>query len=103
MPPVPQPDLALQGNLFGDAEPASSPPNKDQKKEGALDDLELTQDAKQRPRQRQLQRQKPQQHPEPTSNDNNNNHDANSDEIIESEDGELIVPFGNEKWQESLR
>ena len=57
---MPQPDLALQGNLFGDAEPASSPPNKDQQKEGALDqldDLELTQDAKQRPRQRQLQRQ----------------------------------------------
>ncbi|QNJ30514.1 DNA mismatch repair protein MutS [Synechococcus sp. PROS-9-1] len=82
---MPQSDLALQGNLFGDAEPASSPPNKDQKKEDALDqldDLELTQDAKQRPRQRQLQRQEPQQHPEPSSNDNNSNHDANSDDDL---------------------
>ena len=77
---MPQPDLALQGNLFGDAEPASSPPNKGQQKEGALDqldDLELTQDAKQRPRQRQLQRQEQQQHPEPSSN-----HDANSDDDL---------------------
>ena len=82
---MPQPDLALQGNLFGDAEPASSPPNKGQQKEGALDqldDLELTQDAKQRPRQRQLQRQEPQQHPEPSSNDTNSNHDANSDDDL---------------------
>ena len=60
------------GQPFGDAEPASSPPNKGQQNEGALDqldDLELTQDAKQRPRQRQLQRQEPQQHPEPSSDD----------------------------------
>ncbi|QNJ24444.1 DNA mismatch repair protein MutS [Synechococcus sp. SYN20] len=82
---MPQPDLALQGNLFGDAEPASSPPNKGQQKEGALDqldDLELTQDAKQRPRQRQLQRQEPQQHPEPSSNDTNSHQDANSDDDL---------------------
>ena len=55
---MPQPDLALQGNLFGDAEPARSAPSKSQKKEhepDPLDDLELTQDAKQRPRQRQEQ------------------------------------------------
>jgi len=47
-----------------------------------LDDLELTQDAKQRPRQRQLQRQEPQQHPEPSSNDTDSNHDANSDDDL---------------------
>ncbi|MEJ6585987.1 MAG: hypothetical protein QNL52_09065, partial [Synechococcus sp. ChBW.bin.23] len=77
---MPQPDLALQGNLFGDAEPASSPPSKGQKREDEpdqLDDHELTQDAKQRPRQRQLQRQGQQPHSELTSN--NSNHDANSD------------------------
>ena len=81
---MPQPDLALQGNLFGDAEPASSPPNKDQKRERALDqldDLELTQDAKQRPRQRQLQRQV-QQHSEPNRSDNISNPDANSDDDL---------------------
>ena len=57
---MPQPDLALQGNLFGDVEPTRSAPSKGQKREGEpdqLDDHELTQDAKQRPRQRQLQRQ----------------------------------------------
>ena len=61
---MPQPDLALQGNLFGDAEPASSAPIKGRKRESEpdqLDDLELTQDAKQRPRQRQKQ----QEHSEP--------------------------------------
>jgi len=72
---VPQPDLALQGNLFGDAEPARSAPIKGQDKQRAsepLDDLKLTQDAKQRPRQRQLQnqlqRQDQQQHSEPSAN-----------------------------------
>ncbi len=64
---MPQPDLALQGNLFGDAEPASSAPIKGQKRQDEpdqLDDHELTQDAKQRPRQRQKQ----QQHSEPSAN-----------------------------------
>jgi len=89
---VPQPDLALQGNLFGDAEPASSPPIKAQKKEDGpeqLDDLELTQDAKQRPRQRQLQRQlqcqDSQQHPEPSANSQSeaaHNDQDNSDDDL---------------------
>ncbi len=89
---MPQPDLALQGNLFGDAEPASSPPIKAQKKEDGpeqLDDLELTQDAKQRPRQRQLQRQlqcqDSQQHPEPSANSQSeaaHNDQDNSDDDL---------------------
>jgi len=84
--------LALQGNLFGDAEPASSPPIKAQKKEDGpeqLDDLELTQDAKQRPRQRQLQRQlqcqDSQQHPEPSANSQSeaaHNDQDNSDDDL---------------------
>ena len=91
MPPVPQLDLALQGNLFGDAELASSPPSRGQKREGEqdqLDDHELTQDAKQRPRQRQGQGQ--QQHSEPSTssqseaanNDQNNNNQDNSDDDL---------------------
>ena len=91
MPPVPQLDLALQGNLFGDLELASSPPSRGQKREGEqdqLDDHELTQDAKQRPRQRQGQGQ--QQHSEPSTssqseaanNDQNNNNQDNSDDDL---------------------
>ena len=89
---MPQPDLALQGNLFGDAEPASSAPIKGQDKQHAseqLDDLELTQDAKQRPRQRQLQRQlqcqDSQQHPEPSANSQSeaaHNDQDNSDDDL---------------------
>ncbi len=89
---MPQPDLALQGNLFGDAEPASSAPIKGQDKQHAseqLDDLELTQDAKQRPRQRQLQRQlqcqDSQQHPESSANSQSeaaHNDQDNSDDDL---------------------
>ena len=82
---MPQPDLALQGNLFGDAEPASSAPIKGQNKQSEpdqLDDLELTQDAKQRPRQRQLQRQEQQQHSEPNKSDNTSNPDTSSDDDL---------------------
>ncbi len=56
VPPVPQPDLALQGNLFGDAEPTNSIPIQNQQKKAdhsQLDDKELTEDAKLRPRRRQ--------------------------------------------------
>ncbi|MEJ6584503.1 MAG: DNA mismatch repair protein MutS [Synechococcus sp. ChBW.bin.23] len=88
---MPQLDLALQGNLFGDLELASSPPSRGQKREGEqdqLDDHELTQDAKQRPRQRQGQGQ--QQHSEPSTrsqseaanNDQNNNNQDNSDDDL---------------------
>ena len=81
---MPQPDLALQGNLFGDAEPARSAPSKSQKKEhepDPLDDLELTQDAKQRPRQRQEQQHDPeppagsQSEPEPEDTSANGQND----------------------------
>ena len=85
---MPQLDLALQGNLFGDAEPASSAPSKSQKREGEpdqLDDLELTQDAKQRPRQRQLQRQGQPQDSAPSASSHNetaNNEQDNSDDDL---------------------
>ena len=90
---MPKPDLALQGNLFGDAEPARSAPIKGQKTEAELDqldDLALTQDAKQRPRQRQLQRQgQPQdsqleQSSQAASSqiEQSSDHDANSDDDL---------------------
>ena len=53
---VPQPDRTLQGNLFGESEPARSEPINNQQKQpelNELNELELTQDAKQRPRKRQ--------------------------------------------------
>ena len=80
---MPQPDLALQGNLFGDAEPTRSAPSKGQKREGEpdqLDDHELTQDAKQRPRQRQLQPQDQHQHSE-TSASSQSKQDNSDDDL----------------------
>jgi DNA mismatch repair protein MutS len=80
--------LALQGNLFGDAEPTRSAPSKGQKREGEpdqLDDHELTQDAKQRPRQRQLQRQGQPQDSAPSASSHNeaaNNDQDNSDDDL---------------------
>ena len=82
---MPQPDLALQGNLFGDAEPARSAPSKGQKRQGEpdqLDDHELTQDAKLRPRQRIGQ----QQHSEPSANSPR-----------EEAHSETSTPAGNDK------
>ena len=85
---MPQPDLALQGNLFGDAEPTRSAPSKGQKREGEpdqLDDHELTQDAKQRPRQRQLQRQGKPQDSDPSASSHSeaaNNDQDNSDDDL---------------------
>ena len=79
---MPQPDLALQGNLFGDAEPTRSAPSKGQKREGEpdqLDDHELTQDAKQRPRQRQLQRQGQPQDSAPSTNSHNEQDNSDDD------------------------
>ncbi len=80
---MPQPDLALQGNLFGDAEPTRSAPSKGQTREGEpdqLDDHELTQDAKQRPRQRQLQPQDQHQHSE-TSASSQSKQDNSDDDL----------------------
>ena len=82
---MPQPDLALQGNLFGDAEPASSAPSKGQNRQGEpvqLDDHELTQDAKQRPRQRQGQ----EQHSKPSASSPS-----------EEAHSETSTPAGNDK------
>ena len=79
---MPQPDLALQGNLFGDAEPTRSAPSKGQTREGELDQLddhELTQDAKQRPRQRQLQRQGQPLDSAPSTNSHNEQDNSDDD------------------------
>ena len=79
-PPVPQPDLALQGNLFGDAEPASSPPSKGQKRQSEpdqLDDLEL--DARRQAAPPSTPTSAPRTHSEPSSNDNRNTRNSDDD------------------------